>query len=211
MPVVSLAQTVYKSCTDTSNISKQTETWFHMTHVTLEFHRERPKLFMSLWYVWHKPCTYLASRLALSPNGPIRASNWATSPRSTICCVQNVFWAYGTFSANRAPILHWYLQCLQTEGNENLDEPRHLGFPSGASKMIFEPMVRSVQTMHLCCVKIRTISKWTKKSFQLSPVTKEYHQVHPKLFLSLRYLWRKPCTCHASKWTEMRFHMTHVM
>jgi hypothetical protein len=96
--MVSLAQTMYKSCTDTNNVSKRTETWFHMTHVTLEFHQERPKLFMSLWYVWHKLCTYLASRLALSPNGPIQASSWATSPRSTICCVQNDFWAYGTFS-----------------------------------------------------------------------------------------------------------------
>jgi hypothetical protein len=44
-----------------------------MTHVTYEFHRVRQKLFMSLWYVQCKPCTYLASRLALSPNGPNRA------------------------------------------------------------------------------------------------------------------------------------------
>ena len=28
----------------------------------------RPKRFLSLWYVWHKPCTYLAPKLA--PNGP---------------------------------------------------------------------------------------------------------------------------------------------
>jgi hypothetical protein len=30
----------------------------------------------------------------------------ASSPRSTIGCVQNDFWAYGTFGANRAPILY---------------------------------------------------------------------------------------------------------
>ena len=33
-------------------------------------------------------------------------------------------------------------------------DPRHLGVPSGASKMISEPMVRSTQTMHLSCIKI---------------------------------------------------------
>ena len=33
-------------------------------------------------------------------------STWPTSPRSCIGCVQNYIWAYGTFSANRAPILH---------------------------------------------------------------------------------------------------------
>jgi hypothetical protein len=37
-------------------------------------------------------------------------------------------------------------------------EPRHLGVPSGASKMISQPMVRSAQTLHLSCVKINTIS-----------------------------------------------------
>jgi hypothetical protein len=50
-----------------------TRTRFHMTHVTYEFHWMRPTLFMSLWYIQCKPCTYLASRLALSPNGPNRA------------------------------------------------------------------------------------------------------------------------------------------
>ena len=44
-----------------------------------------------IWYVWRKPCTYLASRLALSPNGPKRASTWASSPGGTIGCVQNNF------------------------------------------------------------------------------------------------------------------------
>jgi hypothetical protein len=59
----------------------------------------------SLWYILRKPCPYLALGLAISPNRPNRASTWAPSPRSSIGCVQNDFWAYGTFSANRAPIL----------------------------------------------------------------------------------------------------------
>jgi hypothetical protein len=73
-PMVCLAQTMHLSCTDTNNNSKWTKTRFHMTHITLEFHRVCPKRFMRLWYVRHKSYIYLASRLALSLNGLNRAS-----------------------------------------------------------------------------------------------------------------------------------------
>jgi hypothetical protein len=105
MPMVCLVQTVHLSCTNTNTVSKRTKTRFHITHVTYEFHQVRPKLFTSLWYFQCKPCTYLVSRLALSPNRP-----------------------------NRAP-----------------PDPCHLGLPSGASKTIYEPMVRLTQTEHLSC------------------------------------------------------------
>ena len=49
--------------------------------------------------------------------------------------------------------------------NEIPHDPRDLGVPSRASKIIFEPMVRSAQAVHLSCVKISTISKRTKTSF----------------------------------------------
>jgi hypothetical protein len=126
-PTVCLAQTVHLSCTDTNTISKWTKPRFHMTHVTLEFHRVRPKQFLRLWYVRNKTCTFLASRLALSLNGSNR----------------------GSTSAN------------------------HLGVPSGAPKMISQPMVHSVQTVHLSCVKISTISKRTESSIHLTLVTKD--------------------------------------
>ena len=64
----------------------------------------------------------------------------------------------------------------------------------GRSKMIFGLMVCSAQTVRQSCVEISTISKWTKTSFQLSFVTLEYHRVRPKRYLSLWYVWRKPCT-----------------
>jgi hypothetical protein len=149
-PMVCLAQTVHLSCIKISTISKRNETSIHLCLITLEYHRVHPKQILSLWYVWHKPCTYLAptqtmypngpkrdstdprhlgvplgayemifepmyvrhkpcylaSMLALSPNGLNRASTWASSLRSIIGCIQNYFWAYGTFGANRAPILH---------------------------------------------------------------------------------------------------------
>jgi hypothetical protein len=77
-------------------------------------------------------------------------------------------------------------------------------------------MVSSAQTVHLSCVKISTISKWTETSFQLSLVTLEYHRVHPKRFLSLWYVLAQTVhlyctdTNNVSKQTETRFHMTHV-
>jgi hypothetical protein len=97
-PTVHLAQTVHLSWTDTNTISKWTKTRFHMTHVTLEFHRVHLKWFLRLWYFWHKPCTYLTSRLALFSNRLNRASTSASSPRCTIGCVQKQF------------LSQWYVQ-----------------------------------------------------------------------------------------------------
>jgi hypothetical protein len=148
--MVRLVQTMDLSYTDTNTISKRTITRFYMTHI--------------------KPCPYLESRLALFPNGPKRDSIWASSPRSTIHCVQNDFWGYGTFGANRAPILHWNLHCLQTDRNKILHNPRHLGVPSGASKSVSEAMVHLVQTENLSCTDTNTISKWTKRRFYMTHI-----------------------------------------
>jgi hypothetical protein len=66
--------------------------------------------------------------------------------------------------------------------------PTHQGVPSGASKMISEPMVWSAQTVHLCCVNTSTISKRTESSIHLSLVSWEYQLLRPKGFLSLWYV-----------------------
>jgi hypothetical protein len=73
MPMVCSVQTENLSCTNTNVVSTRTKTRFHMTHVTYDFYRVCPKLFMSLWIVQCKRCTYLASYVALSSNGPNRA------------------------------------------------------------------------------------------------------------------------------------------
>jgi hypothetical protein len=78
--------------------------------------------------------------------------------------------------------------------NKIRHDPRHLWVPSGASKMIAEPMVQSAQTMHLSCVKISTVSKRTETSFHFSLITSECHRVHPKWLLSMWHIWCKPCT-----------------
>jgi hypothetical protein len=71
-------------------------------------------------------------------------------------------------------------------------DSHHLWVPLGASKMISEPTVPLAQATHL--VKISTISKRTKSSFQLSLVTEEFHPVHPIWFPSLWQVRCKPCT-----------------
>jgi hypothetical protein len=155
--MVCLAQTVHLSCADTNTVSKQKEERVYKTHISYELHRVRPEQYLSLWYVRRKLCTCFASRLALFLKK--WASTWAPSPSSTIRYVQNDFWAYGTSSANHAPILHWHLHSLQMERREIPHDPHHLGVPSGASKTIYEPMVCSTQSVHLSYAKISTISK----------------------------------------------------
>ena len=59
-----------------------------------------------------------------------------------IGCVQNDIWAYGTFSAKPCTYLTSTLTPSPNRPNKIPHDPRHLGVPSGASKMIYEPMVR---------------------------------------------------------------------
>jgi hypothetical protein len=55
--------------------------------------------------------------------------------------------------------------------NELALDPRHIGVPSGVSKLIAQPMLCLLQTMHVSCAKINTISKRTEMSFHLTHVT----------------------------------------
>jgi hypothetical protein len=97
-PMVHLAQTVLLSCVKISTISKWTEPSFHMSLLALEYDRVRSKRFLTLWYIWHKPSTYLALTLTPSLNELKWDSTWATSPRSSIGFVQNYFQAYGSLA-----------------------------------------------------------------------------------------------------------------
>ena len=95
-------------------------------------------------------------------------------------------------------------------------DPRHLGAPSGASKMMSEPIVHLTQTMHLSCIKINTISKQTENELPLEP----RHQVVPsgasktisEPMVHLAQTVHLSCTDsnNVSKDKEVRFHMTHV-
>jgi hypothetical protein len=93
------------SAYEISTFSKRTKMSVHLSLITYEYLRVRPKWILSLWYVWCKPCTYLAPTLTLSPNRLKQDSRWPTSLGRSIECVQINFWPYGMFDANRAPIL----------------------------------------------------------------------------------------------------------
>jgi hypothetical protein len=113
-----------------STVSKWIKTSFFLSLINLEYQQVRPEWLLSLCYFWCKPCTYRESRLTLAANGPKWASTWASSPRSTIRCIQNDFWPYGTFDTNHAPILHRRKLHLQTDQNKIPHDPRNLGVPS---------------------------------------------------------------------------------
>jgi hypothetical protein len=104
-PITRSVQTVHLSCIDINTVSKWTDMNFNMIHFMYMYHRVCLKWFLSLWYIWRNPCSDLASRLALSPNGPMRASTWPTPPRSTFGWVQNDNQAYGMFGENHAPVM----------------------------------------------------------------------------------------------------------
>jgi hypothetical protein len=63
------------------------------------------------------------------------------------------------------------VRLVQTDSNEIPHDTRHLGVPFCASKMIYDTMVYSMQTVHLSLIKFSTIPKRTKTSSQLSLVT----------------------------------------
>ena len=94
-------------------------------------------------------------------------------------------------------------------------DPRHLGVPSSASKMISEPMVRSAPTVHPSRVKISTISK-RQNELPLEPLrlgvpsgaSKTIYD--PMVHLVQTVHLSCTDTNTISKWTKTRFHLTHV-
>jgi hypothetical protein len=175
-----------------------------------------PKRFISLWYVQRKSCTYLASRLALSPNGQNRAFTWASSPRSTIGCVQNDFWAYGMLGPNRAYILHRHQHYLQTDQNKIPHDPRHHGALSSAPKMIPEYVISSAQTMHLSCQDYHYLRMhWIELPLEPhhlgvpSGVSKMIYE--PKVRLAQIVHLSCTDTNTVSKRTKTRFDLSHVI
>jgi hypothetical protein len=130
-----------------------------------------PKQFLSLWYIWHKPYTYLALTLELSPNRSKRDSTWPTSPRSSIRCVQNEF------------LNLWYVRCklctylasrlaLSPNGLNRASTWASLPWSNiVASKMISEPMVCLAQIVHLSCTNTNTVSKQIETRFHMTHVT----------------------------------------
>ena len=79
--------------------------------------------------------------------------------------------AYGMFNANRAPILRQEWHYLQMDRNKLPLEPCYLVLPLSASKTIYEPMARLVQTMHLSSTDTNTVSKRKEVRFHMTHIT----------------------------------------
>jgi hypothetical protein len=88
--------------------------------------------------------------------------------------------------------------------NELPLEPRHLGVPSGTSKMIPEPMVHLAQIVHLSCANTNTISKHTEIGFDMARVILELHRVRPNRFLSLWYIRANHATILHQDWHYLK-------
>jgi hypothetical protein len=116
-----------------------------------------------------------------------RAFTWASSMKRTIGCVQNDFWVDGTFLANYAPI------CTDTNNVYKRKEERFhmthvtLGFQRVWTYATFDAKPCTY-------IASRFALSPNRLSFHLSLITSNYHQVHPKQFLSWWYVWRKLCT-----------------
>jgi hypothetical protein len=149
-PMIHLAHSKHLSYPDPNTISKQKEARFHRTHVTYEFHRVCPKWFPSLWYVPCKPCTYFASKISTIQTD--RAFTWASSPRSTIGCIQNDLWADGTFDTN----LH--LSCTDTNTVSKRKEVRF-------------HMTHITYEFHQVCLK-RFLSLWYVNAYR-APILRQ--------------------------------------
>jgi hypothetical protein len=171
-------QTVQLFCTNTKTVSKWIKMRFHTTHITYEFQRVHPKQIMSLLYVQCKLCTYLASRLALSPNGPNRAPPDPRYEGEPSGASKTILWAY----VWRKP--RTYLAPMLTLSPKR--SKRESTWPKSPGSSIschqyyfwaYSPFdANHPPILHQCS----TISKRTEPSFHLSLFTYESHRVRPK-------------------------------
>jgi hypothetical protein len=189
-PMVRLAQIIYVSCVKISTISKRIETSFHLSLMTLEYHWVHPKWLLSLLYIRCKPCSYLKSRLTLSPNGPKQASTWASSPRRTVEYVQNDFnvWrkqcAYLTLTLTSSPYrpkqdLTWSTSPRNSIGCDQNDFQAYGTF-----------VINNVSNLGHDWHYLQT----DQNELPLEPHHLGVPSGVSKMIMSLWYVWRKPCT-----------------
>jgi hypothetical protein len=164
------AQTVHLSWIKISTISKQTETSFHLSLVTQEYHPCCLKWFLSLWNVWRKLWTYPAPKLTLSQKG-LKWGNMThvtkefhrvaskTISEAMVCLVQTMD-----------------LPCINTNISPN-GLKQDSTWPTSPRSYIgcvqndFRAYGRFGANRAPILNQISTISKWTETSFHLSLVT----------------------------------------
>jgi hypothetical protein len=147
---------------------------------------------------WTQTCTYLASRLALPPNGPSFHLSLVYDEYHRVCPKQF--------------LIGWYISCklctylvptltLSTKQKEDRFDMTHvtLGFQRVSPKWYLS--IWYVWRKLCTYIASRLALSPNRLRFHLSFVTSEYHRVHTKWFLSSKTF---------SKRKEVRFHMTHV-
>jgi hypothetical protein len=177
------------------------------------------KTISSLWYVQRKLCTYLASILTLSPNGPKRGSTWPESPRCSVGCFQSDFLSL------------WYVQCkpctyLVSKLALSLNGPKgHSTWASSPRSTIgcvqndFSAYGMFGTNYGPIFLRHKHYLHMYRNNIPIDPCHLGIRSGASKTILSLWYVRRKPCTYLASpngpilivsKRTKTRFHMTHV-
>jgi hypothetical protein len=168
----------------------------HLSLVTSEYHLVRLKRFLSLWYIWRKPRTYLVPTLTLYPNGAKRDSTWPTSPMYSIGCVQNDFWAM----VCSAQTVHLSRVNVSTTSKMDLImlplEPRHRGVSLGASKTIPEPRYVHHNPCTYLAQTLTQSPKWTEM-VRNDPSCLGVTKGASKMISKPRYVLRNPCTYFA--------------
>jgi hypothetical protein len=130
-----------------------------------------PKQFLCLWYVRCKPCTYLCT-------------NTSTVSKRTKTKFHRTHVIYEFHRVHPKLFMSlWNVPCKPctylvsrtalspNRPNRAPPDPHHLGVPSGASEMIYEPMVCLRQTEHLSCTDANRVSKQIKTRFYMTHVT----------------------------------------
>ena len=111
---------------------------------------------------------------------------------------KTIFWSYGMFRANRAPIMSQDYHYLQTDRNELPLEPRQLGVPSGASKMISEQWYVWRKPCTYLAVKLTPSLNWSKRGSTWPTSPRSSIGCIQNDFPILWYIRGKPCTYLAS-------------
>ena len=165
VPLVRSVQTVHLSFV-------KTETFYHLSFVTYEYHRVCPKWCLSLCYVWHKPWSYLALTLRPSPNG----SNEIPHDPRHLCVPSG---APKTISEPMVRLAQTVqLSYINTNTISKRTE-RDSTWPTSPRSSIrcvqsdFWALGTFIANRAPMLCQDDTISKWAKTSYHLSLVTKE--------------------------------------
>jgi hypothetical protein len=160
-PMVCLAQTMHLFCTDTNTIYKWTDTRFHITNVTKEFHWVQPNWFMCLWYVQRK-----TMHLSCVKVGTISKQTESSFHLSLV--TMEYQWTCPKWFLSLRDV--WRKPCTYLEPTLTLSpngSKQDSTWPTSPtssirrSNLLSKSVIHLVQIMHLSCVKLSSISKRT--------------------------------------------------